>query len=299
MNEPLGEREIALRQPVHALRRHEQGQPAELHRGARRASSPSRCTNASASGPGRRARRLRGADGGRARQRRAGDADARGLSRTRLPRSARRPGVAILRQLGTFFRTRTAVERWARARLFFGPDRVEATKQRTESERTPGDRSSSRLDRAEPDGRADRARAPAAERLRIYIDSPDGVDLALCERVTGQLRDLLIDYSLEVSSPGADRPLTKPEHFRRFLGRRVRVRTREAIAGRSSFTGHADRRGRRARQRRGSRRRRSRIPLERIRRSNLVPDSEVTHEPARSSMRSRCSSRRRASRPRS
>ena len=65
------------------------------------------------------------------------------------------------------------------------------------------------------------------ERLRLFIDHPDGVDLALCERVTQHLRDLLADYALEVSSPGPERPLTKPDHFRRFLGRRARVRTRE------------------------------------------------------------------------
>lgn len=78
---------------------------------------------------------------------------------------------------------------------------------------------------------------PAAETLRLYIDRPGGVDLALCERVTQHLRDLLERYSLEVSSPGIDRPLTKPEHFRRFLGRRVRVSTLEAIEGRRNFTG--------------------------------------------------------------
>jgi len=78
---------------------------------------------------------------------------------------------------------------------------------------------------------------PSAETLRLYIDRPGGVDLALCEKVTGELRDLLERYSLEVSSPGVDRPLTKPEHFRRFLGRRVRVRTRDAIDGRQNFTG--------------------------------------------------------------
>ena len=78
---------------------------------------------------------------------------------------------------------------------------------------------------------------PAGETLRLYIDRPGGVDLALCEAVTGELRDLLERYSLEVSSPGIDRPLTKPEHFRRFLGRRVRVRTQEPIGGRRNFTG--------------------------------------------------------------
>ena len=55
--------------------------------------------------------------------------------------------------------------------------------------------------------------------------------------MTDELRDLLERYSLEVSSPGVDRPLTKPEHFRRFLGRRVRVRTTDAIEGRRNFTG--------------------------------------------------------------
>ena len=44
-------------------------------------------------------------------------------------------------------------------------------------------------------------------------------------------------YALEVSSPGTDRPLTKPAHFHRFLGRRARVRTREARDGHTSFTG--------------------------------------------------------------
>jgi ribosome maturation factor RimP len=77
----------------------------------------------------------------------------------------------------------------------------------------------------------------AAERLRLFIDHPEGVDLALCERVTGHLRDLLVDYGLEVSSPGPQRPLTKPEHYRRFLGRRARVRTRQPLDGHKSFTG--------------------------------------------------------------
>ena len=43
---------------------------------------------------------------------------------------------------------------------------------------------------------------PGTEALRIFIDHPDGVDLALCERVTKHLSDLTADYSLEVSSPG-------------------------------------------------------------------------------------------------
>ena len=77
----------------------------------------------------------------------------------------------------------------------------------------------------------------AAERLRLFIDHPDGVSLALCEHVTRELRDLLAEYAIEVSSPGPERPLTKPDHFRRYLGRHVRVRTREPRAGQRSFTG--------------------------------------------------------------
>src|ERR1700674_4524313 len=65
----------------------------------------------------------------------------------------------------------------------------------------------------------------AGETLRIFIDHPAGVTLALCERVTKALGDLRERYGLEVSSPGPRRPLTKPEHFQRFVGRRARVRT--------------------------------------------------------------------------
>ena len=77
----------------------------------------------------------------------------------------------------------------------------------------------------------------AAERLRLFIDHPDGVTLELCERVTKALAELLAEYSIEVSSPGPERPLTKPDHFRRFLGQRARVRTREPREGHKSFTG--------------------------------------------------------------
>jgi ribosome maturation factor RimP len=94
-----------------------------------------------------------------------------------------------------------------------------------------------RLESAEPDVEVLLAEQIAAERVRVFVDHPKGVDLALCERVTKHLQDLLADYSLEVSSPGPERPLTRPKHFRRFVGRRVRVRTRQAQEGRNSFTG--------------------------------------------------------------
>ena len=62
-------------------------------------------------------------------------------------------------------------------------------------------------------------------RFRVYVDHADGVDHALCGRVTDVLRDYLREYSVEVSSPGQDRPLRRQEHFEAALGRRVRLRT--------------------------------------------------------------------------
>src|SRR4029453_13271348 len=73
--------------------------------------------------------------------------------------------------------------------------------------------------------------------VRLFIDHPDGVTVALCERVTHLLPEVRERYGLEVSSPGGRRPLTKPAHFRRFLGRRARVRLRDARDGHSTYTG--------------------------------------------------------------
>src|ERR1700732_3022375 len=89
-----------------------------------------------------------------------------------------------------------------------------------------------RLAESEPDIEVLLAEVSGGRYLRVFIDHPDGVTLAMCERVTMLLNDLRERYSLEVSSPGSDRPLTKPSHYRRFLGRRARVRTRNArVAG--------------------------------------------------------------------
>jgi ribosome maturation factor RimP len=73
--------------------------------------------------------------------------------------------------------------------------------------------------------------------LRLFIDHPEGVTLALCERVSAHLNDYRDRYDLEVSSPGSKRPLTKPQHYSRFLGRHARVRLREARDGHKSVTG--------------------------------------------------------------
>ena len=74
-------------------------------------------------------------------------------------------------------------------------------------------------------------------RFRVYVDHPDGVDHALCERVTNVLTGYLESFTVEVSSPGPERPLRKPEHFEAALGRRVAVRTSAEVEGRRKFRG--------------------------------------------------------------
>ena len=63
------------------------------------------------------------------------------------------------------------------------------------------------------------------ERFCVYVDHPEGVDHALCERVSGVLRPYLERYAIEVSSPGLERRLRTREHFERAIGRRVRLKT--------------------------------------------------------------------------
>ena len=88
-----------------------------------------------------------------------------------------------------------------------------------------------RLAQSEPEVEVLLAEVLGGRCLRVYIDHPDGVTLALCERVSALLSEERERYSLEVSSPGSERPLTKPAHFRRFVGRRARVRTRHPRLG--------------------------------------------------------------------
>jgi ribosome maturation factor RimP len=94
-----------------------------------------------------------------------------------------------------------------------------------------------RLAQTAPDVEVLLAEVVGGDTLRLFIDHPDGVTLDLCERVTHLLPEVREHYALEVSSPGRTRPLTKPDHFRRFLGRRARVRLRDARDGHTSFTG--------------------------------------------------------------
>ena len=75
------------------------------------------------------------------------------------------------------------------------------------------------------------------ERFTVYIDHPQRVDHALCERVTDVLRPYLHEYTVDVSSPGIERPLRTPAHFQRVVGRRVALRTADEIGGRRKFKG--------------------------------------------------------------
>jgi ribosome maturation factor RimP len=77
----------------------------------------------------------------------------------------------------------------------------------------------------------------SGDTLRVFIDHPQGVTLAHCEQVTKLLSEYRESYTVEVSSPGEDRPLTKPQHFRRFLGHRARLRLRTQHDGHKSLTG--------------------------------------------------------------
>jgi ribosome maturation factor RimP len=75
------------------------------------------------------------------------------------------------------------------------------------------------------------------EHITVYVDHPDGVDHALCERVTNELRSYLETYRVDVSSPGVERPLRTKEHFAGAVGRRVALRTDVEVDGRKRFRG--------------------------------------------------------------
>ena len=87
-------------------------------------------------------------------------------------------------------------------------------------------------------------REPSGRVLRIYIDKPEGITLADCVHISRQLNDILDvyfenakSYRLEVSSPGSDRPLGKPDDFNRFKGEEVKIRTKQSFDGQKNFKG--------------------------------------------------------------
>jgi ribosome maturation factor RimP len=86
------------------------------------------------------------------------------------------------------------------------------------------------------------AELPRGGLIRVFIDSPKGINVDDCAAVSNHLTRLFaveeIEYSrLEVSSPGLDRPLRQPKDFRRFEGERAQVRMRVPIEGRKNFVG--------------------------------------------------------------
>jgi ribosome maturation factor RimP len=110
------------------------------------------------------------------------------------------------------------------------------------------------------------------ERLCVYVDHPDGVDHALCERVTNVLRGYLARFSLEVSSPGLERPLRSESHFVDAIGRRVNVRTSHEIAGRTRFKGEVVEAGRRTFTLVAGSGEHIDVPYEAIARGNLIDE---------------------------
>ncbi|QMU56094.1 MAG: ribosome maturation factor [Candidatus Mycalebacterium zealandia] len=84
-------------------------------------------------------------------------------------------------------------------------------------------------------------------KVSVFVDKPGGVNIAECADLSREI-GVLIDieeimqspYTLEVSSPGVERPLTKPTDYDRFSGRRAKVRTKDALEGRRVFTGRIE-----------------------------------------------------------
>jgi ribosome maturation factor RimP len=121
--------------------------------------------------------------------------------------------------------------KWALAHFFYDEKRVGDPLSELAAE------IETRLATAEPQVEVLLVEVVSGDTLRLFIDHPDGVTLELCERVTRALGDYSDRYALEVSSPGEDRPLSKPQHFSRFLGRRAQLRLRDANDGHKNLTG--------------------------------------------------------------
>jgi len=122
------------------------------------------------------------------------------------------------------------------------------------------------------------SRGPRHSVLRIYIDKPEGITLDDCEKVSHQISGVLDvedpiegEYSLEVSSPGVDRPLFLEQHYQRFAGHRVRIRLSVPVSGRRNLVGTlvAARQGDVVVELEGEQ---LALPLEQIAQARLVPE---------------------------
>ena len=94
-----------------------------------------------------------------------------------------------------------------------------------DKERTLYREVTSRVERSLPGVEVLALELSGPERMTVFVDHPQGVDHELCQRVTDVLRDYLKDYAIDVSSPGSEPPLRRPQHFERAVGRTVSVRT--------------------------------------------------------------------------
>jgi ribosome maturation factor RimP len=110
------------------------------------------------------------------------------------------------------------------------------------------------------------------ERFTVFVDHPKGVDHALCARVTDHLRGYLDRYTVDVSSPGVERPLRKQAHFANAVGRKVAVRTAGEIDGRRRFRGQVTDAGERGVTVRTADESDFTIPYDQIVRSNLIDE---------------------------
>ena len=113
-------------------------------------------------------------------------------------------------------------------------------------------------------------------RFCVYVDHPDGVDHALCARVTAVLGRYLDEFTVEVSSPGPHRPLRKPEHFASAVGHRVAVRTGLEVEGRKKFRGEVLAADEAAVTLEVAGSKRLHIPYETIVRGNLIDEGLTT-----------------------
>ena len=239
---PRCQRPRARREPVHPHRRYTEGQSAEAFpTSAPPEEAGTAATTASARpSPARESMWPRGVFGARMAVELVNDGPVD--DRPRL-RSASKPEAAIL-QTPHFER----FSKWACGPIFCDRERVLAPTHDKERQLTRGDRPEGRRRPAGTEVLAVELTSP--ERFTVFVDHVQGVDHALCERVTSVLRDYLGDYSVDVSSPGLERPLRKPAHFRDAVGRRVALRTDERKP-----RPRRGRRGRRARRHRRDQRR--------------------------------------------
>ena len=121
------------------------------------------------------------------------------------------------------------------------------------------------------------ARFTGGPLLSLLLDREDGpVDHEFCSRIAAVVAPVVeaegYDGAIEVSSPGIERPLTRPEHFRRFVGHEAKVRTLEPLDGRRNFTGVIDRTGEEAFVLRLSEGAEVELPFGSVSRANLKED---------------------------